>query len=101
MKRDPYGLLPSTACAAGEKLLFMEDFQNGKTILAHFDNGSAEVPLGPAPDEPGNTVIIHDFTNPKADFSSYMAFTPPVPQSNSERLPGGSVSRSRKNQPGI
>jgi hypothetical protein len=73
MKRDPYGLLPSTACATGEKVLYMEDFQNGKSILAHFDNGPAPVPLGPAPDEAGNTVLIHDFTKPVGDYSSYIS----------------------------
>lgn len=30
LQRDPLGLLPSEACAVGEKLLYAEDFQDGK-----------------------------------------------------------------------
>lgn len=30
LKSDPFGLLPSKACAAGEKFLYAEDFQDGK-----------------------------------------------------------------------
>ena len=50
MKRDPYGLLPSTACASDEKLRYMEDFQSGITNLAHYNDGGSPVPLGPAVD---------------------------------------------------
>jgi hypothetical protein len=76
MERDPYGLLPSTACAAGETLLYMEDFQSGTSNLAHYDNGGSPVPLGPAVDEAGNTVLIHDFTTPVGDYSSYLSQNP-------------------------
>jgi hypothetical protein len=72
LKRDPFALLPSTACTAGESLLYMEDFQDGQTDMAHYDNAPAPVPLGEAPDEAGNTVIVHDFTAPKGDYSSYL-----------------------------
>jgi hypothetical protein len=30
LERDPYGLLPSQACAPGERLLYIEDFQDGE-----------------------------------------------------------------------
>jgi hypothetical protein len=71
MKRDPYGLLPSTACATGEKLLFMEDFQDGQTDMRHWrSTGRSPVPLGFAPDEAGNTVLIHDMTTPNNDMST-------------------------------
>jgi len=73
LARDPYGLLPGTACAAGETLLFMEDFQDGQTSLV--SHGMPVPPLGPAPDEEGNTVLIHDFTNPLEDFSTYVGMT--------------------------
>lgn len=72
LERDPYGLLPSTACAAGESLLYLEDFQDGQTGLAHDADGPAPAPLGPAVDEAGNTVLIHDFTTPFGDYSSYL-----------------------------
>jgi hypothetical protein len=72
LKRDPYGLLPSTACAAGESLLYMEDFQGGQTDMAHYDGAPAPTPLGDVPDEAGNTILVHDFTTPKGDYSSYL-----------------------------
>ena len=61
MERDPYGLLPSTACAVGENLLYMEDFQDRQTDLGHgTSDGGKPTPLGSAVDEAGNTVLIHD-----------------------------------------
>jgi len=73
LTRDPFAFLPSNACAAGEKLLYAEDFQDGQTDMAHHDNAPAPVPLGEAPDEKGNTVIVHDFTTSKGDYSSYLS----------------------------
>jgi len=73
LERDLYGLLPSTACAAGENLLYMEDFQDGQTDMAHnTKDGGAPAPLGPVVDEAGNTVLIHDFTTPVGDYSTYL-----------------------------
>jgi len=72
LERDPFGLLPSTACAAGESLLYMEDFQDGQTDMAHNEDGGAPVPFSPAVDEAGNTVLIHDFATPVGDYSSYL-----------------------------
>lgn len=77
LQRDPYGLLPSTACAAGETLLFMEDFQDGQTVLT--THQQPVPPLGPAPDEAGDTVLVHDFTNPVDDFSTYLGAVNGVP----------------------
>ncbi|MBI4732391.1 MAG: carboxypeptidase regulatory-like domain-containing protein, partial [Chloroflexi bacterium] len=76
LERDPYGLLPSTACASGETPLYFEDFQNGQSILAHYNDGGAPVPLGPAADEAGNTVLVHDFTTPVGDYSTYLSADP-------------------------
>ena len=72
LERDAFAFLPSNACAAGEALLYMEDFQNGETDMAHHDGVGKPVPLGPAVDEAGNTVLIHDFTTPVGDYSSYL-----------------------------
>jgi hypothetical protein len=72
LKRDPYGLLPTTACAAGETLLYMEDFQDGTSFLAHNNDGGSPVPLGQAADEAGNTILFHDFTTPVGDYSTYL-----------------------------
>ncbi len=71
LRRDPFGLLPSTACAAGETLLYLEDFQDGETTLV-----SHQMPVPPleaAPNEEGNIVLVHDFTNPVEDFSTYLS----------------------------
>jgi hypothetical protein len=72
LKRDAFAFLPSNACAAGETLLYMEDFQDGQTDMAHFENGGAPAPLGSAVDEAGNTVLVHDFTTPGGDYSTYL-----------------------------
>lgn len=72
LKRDPFAFLPLNACAAGETLLYMDDFQDGQTEMAHYDGSPAPAPLGDAPDETGNTVLVHDFTTPKGDYSSYL-----------------------------
>jgi hypothetical protein len=72
LQRDPYGLLPSTACAAGETLLYMEDFQDEQSILKHHDDGGAPMPLAAAPGEAENIVLIHDFTSPVGDYSTYL-----------------------------
>ena len=59
MKRDPYGLLTSTACAAGEKLLYLQDFQSGTapgwSNLEHQAQGWS---IGEFPGEAGNNVAI-------------------------------------------
>jgi len=71
LKRDVYAFLPSNACGAGEKLLYMEDFQDGQTDIRHYDGQPAPTPLGAALDEAGNTVLIHDFSVPVGDYSSW------------------------------
>lgn len=71
LERDPYAFLLSNACAANETLLFMEDFQDEQTDIRHYSDGNAATPLGNAPDEAGNTVLIHDFATPVGDYSSW------------------------------
>jgi hypothetical protein len=59
--RDPFGLLPSTSCAPGQKVLYLEDFQDGQSqgwleISAGLDgmpNGWSIV------DENGNKFLTH------------------------------------------
>lgn len=70
LERDPFGLLPSTACLPGEAVLFLEDFQDGKTVLTTHQKEFS--PVGDAPGEPGNIVLDHDFTTPLEDFSTYL-----------------------------
>ena len=62
LERDPFGLLPSEACALGETPLLIEDFQDGKaqnwaniTAALEFNaqNGWTIVE-----DEPGNFVLV-------------------------------------------
>jgi hypothetical protein len=76
MRRDPFGVLPSEACAANETLLYVEDFQDGQTDIRHYSDGNTPTPLGDAPDEAGNTVLVHDFTTPVGDYSSWFNKTP-------------------------
>ena len=37
LERDPFGLLPSDACGAGESLLYVDDFQDGEAQGWKFD----------------------------------------------------------------
>ncbi|MDP2777864.1 MAG: carboxypeptidase-like regulatory domain-containing protein [Anaerolineales bacterium] len=65
MQRDPFGLLPSQACAAGEKLLYAEDFQDGSAndwpqIEFLVDDWS----VGEYPDELGNYAALNTSPNP-------------------------------------
>jgi hypothetical protein len=62
LERDPYGLLPSTACAPGETLLYLEDFQDGEAQGWHGDQNdqSGSKSPGPAPDTAANSVFIFD-----------------------------------------
>jgi hypothetical protein len=63
LERDPYGLLASEACEAGESLLYLEDFQDGhaedwaemdtRIELEDFDEWSF------APDNGGNLVLMN------------------------------------------
>jgi hypothetical protein len=59
MKRDPYGLLTSTACASGEKLLYVQDFQSGTAPgWSNLENQAQGWSIGEYPGENGNKVAI-------------------------------------------
>lgn len=58
LERDPFGLLPSEACAPGERLLYIEDLQDGEaqqwpSIELRANGWNVET----HPDTPGNIVI--------------------------------------------
>ncbi|MEW5870967.1 MAG: carboxypeptidase regulatory-like domain-containing protein [Chloroflexota bacterium] len=58
MQPDPDGLLPENACAPGEKLLYIEDFQDG--LAQGWDSLEASAPgwkVEADPDQPGNQVL--------------------------------------------
>ena len=62
LERDPYGLLPSVACAPEEKSLYIEDFQDGQAqgwqaITAATEFG-ANNGWGLGPKEEGNQVVF-------------------------------------------
>lgn len=62
MQRDPFGLLPSEACPAGQKVLYMEDFQDGQAQNWPFITASVagDMPSGwTIVDEDGNKVLKH------------------------------------------
>ncbi len=62
LELDPFGLLPENACTMGEKLLYLEDFQDGKA--QGWQNIMAAVELNAQngwsiqPDETGNIVLM-------------------------------------------
>ena len=58
LQRDPNGLSGSEACAAGENLLFIDDFQDGRAMnweVVRLQAGGWST--GPAPDVPENLVM--------------------------------------------
>jgi len=61
LERDPHGLLPSQACGPDEKLLYIEDFQDGEAD--RLENIKLKIggwDLGPHPDSLGNIVAMYD-----------------------------------------
>lgn len=60
LERDPFGLLPSEICAPGERLLYVDDFQDGQAQgwrdIEYRANGWD---IGPSPDNPDDLVISH------------------------------------------
>jgi hypothetical protein len=58
LERDPLGILPADACAPGESLLYVEDFQDSQAQgmeAAEYQTGGWSV--GPASDDPANLVL--------------------------------------------
>jgi hypothetical protein len=64
LKRDPYGLLPTMACAPGEALHYLDDFQDGEAQgwLGDQNDKSGSRFIGPAPDVEANSVLTFDAT---------------------------------------
>lgn len=59
LERDPYGLLASEACGPGERLLYVEDFQDGEAQgWAEIEFRTKGWDVGPYPDSPGNLVAL-------------------------------------------
>jgi len=57
--RDPHALLPSEACAPGERLLYLEDFQDGEALeWAAIEFRAQGWDIAPEPDSPGNMVAL-------------------------------------------
>jgi hypothetical protein len=63
LERDPFGLAASDACAVGESLLYVEDYQDGEAQAWGGDplNSAAQF-VGPAPDAAANSVWTIDAT---------------------------------------
>lgn len=71
LERDPFGLLPSEACATGETLVYIEDFQddyaeNWRNVVAAIDF-AAPNGWSIGPDEPGNLILSASQTTGFAD----------------------------------
>jgi len=59
LERDPPGLLPSEACAPGERLLYIEDFQDGEAQgWPEIEYRAQDWDIGPGPDMPGDMVLF-------------------------------------------
>jgi len=64
LERDPFGILPSEACASGEQLVYLEDFQDGEAQGWHGDENDQPVSryVGSASDAEANSVWTIDAT---------------------------------------
>lgn len=59
LKRDPFGILPGEACAPGEKVLYVQDFQSGTaTGWRDLEYQAQGWSIGEHPNEAGNKVAI-------------------------------------------
>ena len=59
LDRDPHALLPSEACAPDERLLYLEDFQDGEAQGWEAIEFRAQGwDVSPHPDSPGNMVVL-------------------------------------------
>ncbi len=70
LKRDPSALLPSQACAAGEKPLYIEDFQDGKA--AGWPEIEMAVPgwkIVPDPENAANTLLTAIAEAPRTSYN--------------------------------
>ena len=60
LERDPHGLLPSEACAPGERLLYIEDFQDGRAQgWVEIEAGAQGWDIASHPDSAGNLVALN------------------------------------------
>lgn len=58
LEQDPYGLLPSKACAPGEKLVYVEDFQDGEAEgWPEIELQAQDWSLGPDPNTAEDIVL--------------------------------------------
>lgn len=81
LNRDPYGVLPAEACAPGQKVLYIEDFQDGQAqgwntvqlgVGGNMPNGWSLL------DEGGNKILLHanspDFSGDQLQEHSFNNF---------------------------
>jgi len=63
LKRDPFGLLPSEACTAGEELLYAEDFQDERAQgWNEIDLKTPGWSMAPSAEEAGNIILSAQYT---------------------------------------
>jgi len=68
LTREPFSLLPSQACAPGETLLYLEDFQDGKVDSWGTYPPGTPVTIVPDPAEAENSVLSLDFGDVDGEF---------------------------------
>ena len=63
LERDPHGMLPSEACMPGERLLYIEDFQDGEAQgWMEIEYRAQEWDIVSNPDNPGDFVVTRPTT---------------------------------------
>jgi hypothetical protein len=68
LQPDPFGLLPAEACAAGEKLLYAEDFQDKRALgWNEIDLKTPGWDLIPSLEEAGNTILSAQYSDMLGD----------------------------------
>ena len=70
LKRDPFGLLPSEACATGEKFLYAEDFQDNRAQgWNEIDLKTPGWNMAPSAEDAANIILIAQYTDMVGDGS--------------------------------
>ena len=79
LERDPFGLLPSQACASTETLLYIEDFQDGQAQgWPEIDLHATGWNVNEYPEEPGNFVASNNGSEHIGTTLQGMTFADPV-----------------------
>lgn len=75
LERDPHGLLPADVCGPGQKLLYIEDFQDGKAQgWEQIEMRTMGWEIIPHPDSQGNQVLFNGSDTPAGAENTALEF---------------------------